>query len=995
MDINKDDLFAIDPDVNHFTSEINFESHSSVSFSNKNDIDPNDLKITHHNAQSLMKPGRIDEYEIYFESLKISFDILVFTETWVTPNNIEQCQFNGYRSVHLIRNADINLDLKNSGGGVSIFIRNNLEYKNRDELSIMLPFMECVFIEITFNNQNYLIGGIYRVPNTSTSDFIEHFNNVIEPIRTTHNVVLLGDYNIDLLKDETNKRNFEIFLQSNYLIPTILSATRVASKIQNGQQVVSETLIDNIFVNHNMNYKSGIIESSITDHYSIYIFISQISKPRPIIDTIEYRIINAYKIRTFHFYLNQLGISTVLDDYNAETASQKFFDTLNLSYEKSFPIKSKTVKERKNKKPWVSDDLIREMEIRDKLGRAANKNRIERKIFTDYRNELTSKLRNAKTEYFRHKFDEHANDIKKTWEIINSVIKSKNCRSKISLTDDDGKTHEESKVADTFINYFTNIAQKLSTQVPKTQSTAASFLKNRIDNTFTISPISPIEVDTVIDDLKSNDHNVNKIATTVLSESKHILTPILCHLINLFVQQGYFPENLKLGCITPIFKGGDKGKVNNYRPVCSLSPFSKIIEKVVNNRMVDFLEIFNIFSKTQFGFRKNMGTETALLYYIENLQKALNDKKYSISIFMDLSKAFDVIDHKILGSKLEHYGFRGKFLEFLLNFIKDREYFVHANGSNSNTKVVNIGVPQGSTLGPLLFLIYINDMINCSDIFFLSQFADDSTVTYSSSNLNNTISKIENEFRHILNWLSANKLIINLTKTNLMLFTNRPRPFSISISANGQLIEEVEKTKFLGVILDNKLKWNAHIDYITRKISKSVSILKMVKYTFPGDILKTLYYTLIYPYYTYCNIIWCSAANLHLEPLVKLQKKAIRIICKAGYLDHTDPLFSKLNLLKVQDIYDLSCAKFLYQCHNSNIYSYFLTKLKKNSDYHKYETRNRNKVRKPVSRLQQFDNSFIYNGVELWNKIPESVQNVANLQLFKIKIKILILDKKI
>ena len=158
-----------------------------------------------------------------------------------------------------------------------------------------------------------------------------------------------------------------------------------------------------------------------------------------------------------------------------------------------------------------------------------------------------------------------------------------------------------------------------------------------------------------------------------------------------------------------------------------------------------------------------MGTETALMHYIDHLQNELNDKKHAISIFMDLSKAFDVIDHKILETKLKHYGFRGKFLEFLLSFIKDRKYFVHINGKNSETKTVNIGVPQGSTLGPLFFLIFINDMVHCSILLFLSQFTDDSTITYSSLDLDYAL-KIEVEFKKVLEWLAANKFIINLDK---------------------------------------------------------------------------------------------------------------------------------------------------------------------------------------------------------------------------------------
>ena len=408
--------------------------------------------------------------------------------------------------------------------------------------------------------------------------------------------------------------------------------------------------------------------------------------------------------------------------------------------------------------------------------------------------------------------------------------------------------------------------------------------------------------------------------------------------------------------------------------------------------MLAFLDKYNILSKTQFGFRKKMGTETALLNYIDNLQQELNNKKYSISVFLDLSKAFDVIDHTILKKKLEHYGFRGKFLEFLLNFIKNRKYFVHINGKNSETKTVNIGVPQGSTLGPLLFLIYINDMIHISDLFFLTQFADDSTVTYNADTLKQAIETTETDFKRVYEWLAANKLIINLNKTHLMLFTNRDRPETISININGQTINEVTETKFLGVILDNKLNWNAHIKYISKKISKSVSILQMLKFTFPSKILKSLYHSLVYPYYTYCNLIWGNAPSTYIEPLVLLQKKCVRIIRKTDFLEHTGPLFKELKLLKVKQIYNYNCVKFIFCITNNIKYPEFKYRLPKNKDIHNHNTHSKNKIRVPWVRLHQFTHSFLSKGIVEWDKLPGDVRSIKPPITFNKKLKHHILE---
>ena len=990
-------LDDVDPDTNHFNensvkyNQYTIDAFTMCNFHNRN------FNFLHHNSRSLMKEGRIEEYDILFNPNGNPFHVMVFTETWLTSNTKDACKFNNFEPEHLLRPIDYNFDFKTKGGGVSIFIKEGITYKRRDDLTILSNIAECLFIEITINSKKYLIGGIYHIPNTSVRDFCSAINNVLEPLNRSHEIILLGDFNVCLLQNNNNSNVLSSTMQSNNLFPVILSPTRVATiQKPNGEYETTEKLIDNIFINTQNSSHSGLIEISITDHYPI--FLSLQNQDMSFSDkhtTIQYRDINDKTIQHFITALsNNVEIINLSNNTNAESAFSKFLIIFTELYEHFFPIITQKLTRKGVFKPWITLQIIKRIKIRENLAKLYKRQRITRKTFTDFRNKLNKQICEAKEKFYQNKFKENEGNVKKTWEIINNVIKNKSKITQEIIINEGNRELPSNEVPNKFINYFTSIADLLISNIPQTNINASSYLTNRTENSFFMYPIVKKEIECAINDLKNNGRGVNKISASVFKQGKSIISDILAYIFNLCVTQGYFPIELKTGCLTPIFKSGSKKDVSNYRPVCSLSPFSKIFERVTYNRMIDFIEKNNILSNTQFGFRKGLSTEAAIIHFIDEIHKGLNDRQYTAAVFMDLSKAFDVLDHNILKLKLEHYGFRGLFLDFLLSFLKERKYFVSVNGLKSNTKTVTNGVPQGSTLGPLLFLLYINDMNNSSNLLRFTQFADDTTATYRGFDLDVVKQTLENEINKVLIWLSANKLIINIKKTHTMLFTNKRGNNILNISVQNTELEHKDSCKFLGIFIDKDLSWKTHVSYITSKISKIIALLGRLKHTFPKTVLKNLYLSLLLPHLNYGNVIWASADKTCLNGLIILQKKAIRIISKAKYFAHTEPLFITLELLTLDKMYKLNCLLFIYKLLNTNMYIEMKRKVFRNSEFHNYVTRNRTQYRLPRTRLKCIKQSCLYAGLSLWNDIGKEITDSKTIYNFKRQIKKQLMEGK-
>ena len=966
----------IDPDIhaNHTNESLYYDERTF----NDNFHDINNLSFIHINICSI--PKNFKNFEFFLTNLKHKFPIVCCSESWFKESSKDRYTPKGFNHIYDFRP-------KKRGGGTSIFIRNEIQYETREDLKldIHVNLTNSCFIEIdgkSINNKrNILIGCLYKPPHLSITHFNDKFEILLNTItQENKDIYLLGDFNINLADKCSNNlqtQEFRNILLSHGLSPLIHKATRIRNQYSSQiDHILTNVSIQNILC-------AGLFATrAYSDHFPIFCIIKNVSveKRKKIILR---RLFTQKNISKFKKHLSGIDWNSINMSTDVNDAFNLFQGIIHKSFSTCFPeIISKITYN--NRYPWLTTALRNSIIEKNKLSletvlQPENVNLF--KQYKKYRNKLTSLLKNAELQYNSKQLEVNKSDLSKSWKIIKDITGLQSSKPvNASFNINDRIVTNGLMIANEFNNFFINIGPQLASSI---QSTINPLLYvNSILNSIVIPVFSEYDVRQTVLSIKNTAAGYDQFSATVGKQCiDSYIIPLTC-IINMSFNSGVCPDLLKVARVIPIYKSGDKKLVTNYRPISVLTFFSKIFEKLMYKCITDFMNDNDIIFKNQFGFRQKHSTQHAVISLVNNITNSLDSGNVVIGVFIDLKKTFDTVDHNILLKKVYSYGIRGAAYSWLASYLSHRKQYVLYDGNKSDIHTVTCGVPQGSILGPLLFIIYVNDICNVSDLLYKILYADDTSVLLSGTNYSNLIETMNNELSLLNSWLLSNKLSLNVQKSYYMVFhRGKLKTCQYNLVINDIQLTEVKSIKYLGLIIDNKLKWIDHISHVKNKISRGIGIIRKAKAFVNKKCLHDLYYSFIYPYFLYCIEVWGNAVDSHLQPLCTLQNKIIRLVSFSYFRAHADTLFIKLEILPLHKIFLHRISLMMYKYTHNMLPPAMNEMYIRNDEVHNYNTRQ--------SKLLHIPNgshikNFRYRSVLLYNElIARNINFNVSLPKFK------------
>ena len=955
------------------TNNLSCEYYEVDKFIDSTKISNNNLNIISLNIRSLPKHG--GELVCLLSMLVCKFQVILLAEIGARNLCTVEHLLPYYYFYHVIPKS-------NMFGGVGIYISDELQDVSvMDELKLIRTCncntcdFESLFINFTFRNTKYTLGGIYRHPGGNVFHFTKDLEGSLIKLDKSRTCIFAGDININIMKYENEiELSYLTMVLSHRFLPHIILPTRITS--------FSATCIDHIFVRpieaHNTaKCVSGLIYCDISDHLPCFISLPTLTNPdkrsrpltrlfgevnkRKFIDKMASMDWDIFYTNDYHCYINFL------------TKSVQFFN-------ESFPCVYVSRK-RSHDKPWITTGLKCSIRHNFRLYRKSITRGSINAITTykRYNTLLRRVIKKAEACYHKELFNHRKYGVFNMWKVLGNIVNpgKKRKTSDISKVLVNGKmVQSKTEISNIFNNHFCSVGSRLSSSLPPfDDSFYKRYLPPAVLNSFYLSNVT---YDQVLLEIKRLDPRKSpgpdNMRAKVLQLCPEVFAYNLTKIFNFYIDAGIYPDEMKIARVIALYKKGEHYLADNYRPISLLSCFNKIFEKLICKQLLKFFEMYKLFYEYQFGFRKLFSTCSALIETTDSIKRLIDEGNFVLGIFVDLTKAFDTVNHDILLHKMENYGVRGHANTFFRSYLSNRKQYTTINGTDSNLSNINCGVPQGSVLGPILFLIYINDLFLSLDDCKVNLFADDTCVFVSNSNFNTLIQRAKDSLYKLYNWCCCNKLTMNSSKTCFIIFhaKNKKETSDVNhLSVPGISIKRVKTVKYLGVIFDELLSWKPHIEFICSSLLRYFGIFNHVKHAITPIIAKQLYYAFVCSKISYGIEVLGNCSKALISKLQIIQNKLLKLLLQRDRLTPTDILHKDLNILKVHDIYKVNILCFVNKCLLGQCPPIF-------ENY--YHTRNNSYNMRNVGlfipryRTTLGSQTVLIQGARIWNELDMNVK---------------------